>query len=106
MKTNSSRDVPISSKEKKYPVLIFSHGWGEHYSQNTILMEELASHGYIVFSIAHHYECKFSSYPDGRFIYIEMDNPDPLPVFKQPKVSGMRAIVSKPIDARLLCAKY
>jgi predicted dienelactone hydrolase len=75
LKTNASRDVPVSSKEKKYPVLIFSHGWGEHYAQNTILMEELASHGYIVFSIAHHYECKFTSYPDGRFIYIDMGNP-------------------------------
>jgi hypothetical protein len=37
-------------------------------------MEELASHGYIVFSISHHYECKFSSYPDGRFIYIDMNS--------------------------------
>lgn len=72
---NSSRDLPVSSKESNYPVLIFSHGWGEHYSQNTILMEELASHGYIVFSIAHHYECKFSSFPDGRLIYIDMGNP-------------------------------
>jgi len=74
LKTNSSRDVPLSSKERKYPILIFSHGWGEHYSQNSVLMEELASHGYIVFSISHHYECKFSSYPDGRFIYIDMNN--------------------------------
>ena len=55
LKTNSSRDVPLSSKENKYPILIFSHGWGEHYSQNSILMEALASHGYIVFSISHHY---------------------------------------------------
>ncbi len=74
LKTNSSRDVPLSSKENKYPILIFSHGWGEHYSQNTILMEELASHGYIIFSIAHHYECKFSSFPDGRLIYIDMNS--------------------------------
>jgi len=74
LKTNSGRDLPVSSKENNYPVLIFSHGWGEHYSQNTILMEELASQGYMVFSIAHHYECKFSSYPDGRLIRIEMDN--------------------------------
>jgi len=73
--TNASRDVPVSSKEKKYPVLIFSHGWGEHYSQNTILMEELASQGFIIFSIGHHYECKFSSYPDGRLIRVEMGNP-------------------------------
>jgi len=74
LRTNSSRDVPLSSKEREYPVLIFSHGWGEHYSQNSVLMEELASHGYIVFSISHHYECKFSSYPDGRFIYIDMNS--------------------------------
>ena len=72
--TNSSRDVPLSSRENKYPILIFSHGFGEHYSQNSILMEELASHGYIVFSISHHYECKFSSYPDGRLIYIDMNS--------------------------------
>ena len=72
--TNSSRDIPLSSKERKYTVLIFSHGLGEHYSQNSVLMEELASHGYIVFSISHHYECKFSSYPDGRFIYIDMNS--------------------------------
>jgi len=74
LKTNSSRDVPMSSKENKYPILIFSHGFGEHYSQNSILMEELASHGYIVFSISHHYECKFSSFPDGRLIYIDMNS--------------------------------
>jgi hypothetical protein len=70
LKTNSSRRIEASSAEHSYPVLIYSHGWGEHYSQNTILMEELASHGYIVFSIAHHYECKFSFYPDGRIITI------------------------------------
>lgn len=75
LKTNSSRDVPVSSKEDRYPILIFSHGWGEHYSQNSILMEELASHGYIVFSISHHYECKFSSYPDGRLIHIDTNSP-------------------------------
>ena len=73
--TNSSRDVPLSSNENTYPILIFSHGFGEHYAQNSILMEELASHGYIIFSISHHYECKFSSYPDGRFIYIDMNSP-------------------------------
>lgn len=69
--TNSGRDIPVSAKEKSYPVLIFSHGWGEHFSQNTILMEELASHGFVVFSIAHHYECKFSFYPDGKWISLD-----------------------------------
>ena len=72
--TNSSRGTPLSNKENKYPVVIFNHGFGEHFSQNTILMEELASNGYLVFSIAHHYECKFSFYPDGRLISIDMNS--------------------------------
>lgn len=72
--THSSKGVPISKRENNYPILIFSHGWGEHFSQNTILMEELASHGYIIFSIAHHYECKFSFFPDGRFLNMDMNS--------------------------------
>ncbi len=92
LRTNAGRDLSVSSKENKYPVLIFSHGFGEHYSQNTILMEELASHGYIVFSIAHHYECRFSSYPDGRLIHIEMSNPRFQKIMKEqwnPKAMGL-----------------
>ena len=72
--TNSSRGTPLSNKENRYPVVIFNHGFGEHFAQNTILMEELASNGYLVFSIAHHYECKFSFYPDGRLISIDMNS--------------------------------
>jgi len=72
--TNSGRATPISSTENRYPVVIFNHGWGEHFAQNTILMEELASCGYVVFSIAHHYECKFSFYPDGKLIPIDMNS--------------------------------
>lgn len=74
LRTNSSRYTPLSNKEKTYPVVVFNHGWGEHFAQNTILMEELASKGYVVFSIAHHYECKFSFYPDGKFIPMDMNN--------------------------------
>ena len=71
IKTHSKLDLSVSQTQETFPVLIFSHGWGEHFSQNTVLMEELASHGYIVFSIAHHYEAKFSFYPDGHFITID-----------------------------------
>lgn len=72
--SNSGRASPLSNKENRYPVVIFNHGWGEHFAQNTILMEELASKGYVVFSIAHHYESKFSFYPDGKLISIDMNS--------------------------------
>jgi predicted dienelactone hydrolase len=64
LKTNSKQNLRIVEGEEKFPVLIFNHGWGEHFLQNTILMEELSSNGFVVFSLAHHYECKFSIYPD------------------------------------------
>jgi hypothetical protein len=74
LKTNAGRDLLVSIQKKEYPVLVFSHGWSEHYSQNSILMEELASYGYIIFSIAHHYECRFSSYGDGRITHIDVNS--------------------------------
>ncbi len=37
----------------KMPVLIFSHGWGVNPAEYRPLLEELASHGYIVFSLNH-----------------------------------------------------
>ncbi|MFC2084838.1 alpha/beta hydrolase family protein [Bacteroidota bacterium] len=72
--THSKLYLPILNNQNPYPVLIFNHGWGEHYSQNTILMEELASHGFIVFSIGHHYEAKFSFFPGGSFITFDFNN--------------------------------
>lgn len=36
-----------------FPILIFSHGYECYPAQNTALLERLASHGYIVVSIAH-----------------------------------------------------
>jgi predicted dienelactone hydrolase len=75
IETHSLIDVPVSAKDDKYPVLLFNHGWGEHAAQNTVLMEELASHGYAVFSLAHHYEAKYWAYPDGHLEYLSFASP-------------------------------
>ena len=65
--THSVSDAPVSDRQPSYPVLIFSHGLSMARStQNTVLMEELASHGYIVFSIDHPYGGLATVYPDGR----------------------------------------
>ncbi len=73
--TYSKLDIPVSGREETYPVVLFNHGWGEHAAQNTVLMEELASHGYIVFSLAHHYEAKYWEYPDGHVGYLDLASP-------------------------------
>ncbi len=66
--TNSYANAPLSSAEDSYPVLIFSHGYLTTISSNTILMEELASQGYIIFSIGHSYQNIVSIYPDGKVV--------------------------------------
>ena len=66
--THSYPDAAVLKKQTPYPVLIFSHGYSGMATQNTTLMEELASHGYAVFSIGHTYESIEESFPDGRVI--------------------------------------
>ena len=55
MKSNSYRNAKIYSVEK-FPVVIYNHGYSGFTSVYQKIFEELASHGYIVVSIAHENE--------------------------------------------------
>ncbi len=62
-------DAPHTKSKSSYPVLVFSHGYIPGFaSQNTAQMEELASHGYIVFGIGHTHETVVNIFPDGRVV--------------------------------------
>ena len=62
----------------KFPVLIFSHGIGGIKIQNTTQMEEMASHGYVVFSCDHAYDAGVSIFTGGRAIFSKTAIPDDL----------------------------
>ncbi len=55
MKSNSFLDAPAIAN-KKFPVLIYNHGYGGFTSVYQTIFEELVSHGYIVVSIGHENE--------------------------------------------------
>ena len=61
-------NAPISKKEGKYPVLIFSHGMNSSRFLYTSISQELASHGYIVASIDHTYWGPGVAFPDGKIV--------------------------------------
>ena len=68
IKCNSWEDaLPFSNK--KFPILIFSHGHGGLRTQNTNQVEELVSHGYIVIAVDHTYDAGFVEFPDGNIAY-------------------------------------
>lgn len=59
IKTHSFTDSPIA--EGAFPMLTFSHGYGSWFGQNTALMEELASRGFVVLSIGHSHQTIFAA---------------------------------------------
>ena len=65
MKTHSYPDLPLSSAKQSYPAIVFSPSAGGIAEQNTLLMEHLASHGYIVFGVTHPHFGIFTTYADG-----------------------------------------
>jgi dienelactone hydrolase len=66
IKTHSYLDASLSTTEQTYPVLIFNHGSIGLPTLNSVLMEELASNGFIIFSIGHSDYIPFFVKPDGR----------------------------------------
>ncbi len=64
VKTHAHPEVPCADDQSAFPVLLFSHAYNPGFpEQNTIQMEELASHGYIVCSVAHPYEASGVLFP-------------------------------------------
>jgi Platelet-activating factor acetylhydrolase, isoform II len=55
----------------KRPTVIFSHGGFSYIQQNTALMEHLASHGYLVFSISHPYVAIATLHDNGDIVPVD-----------------------------------
>ena len=63
--TNSHENAPLLDGAANQPVVIYSHGYTSFLGQNTVLLEELASHGYIVYSVQHTYDSSPVAFPNG-----------------------------------------
>lgn len=65
VKTHSWVDAPLAPGAQGLPVVFYSHGYTSFLGQNTALMEHLASHGYVVFSLQHTYDSSATVFPNG-----------------------------------------
>ena len=70
IQSHSYLNAPVANgKETAYPVLVFLHGYAPgFFAQNMVQMEELASHGYVIFSIGHAYESSLVFDAQGRAV--------------------------------------
>ncbi len=66
LKADYYENVP-HIENKKFPLIIFNHGYNAYVECNTFLCCQLASNGYIVASVGHAYEAVVNEYDDGSF---------------------------------------
>jgi dienelactone hydrolase len=66
VRVHAVADAPIAGGHQAYPVLVFSTGNGNLPSDYTSLIEDIASHGYVVLGITNTYSAPVVRFPDGR----------------------------------------
>ncbi|MFI9805750.1 alpha/beta hydrolase family protein [Streptomyces sp. NPDC052301] len=71
--------APIHRTGHRLPVIVYSHGASSHRGDHTIMIQELASHGYVVVTVDHTYDT-FTEFPDGRVVI-----PTEVPPFLGPR---------------------
>ena len=103
--TNSYPDAPLIAGPSRLPVVFYSHGYTSFLAQNTALMEHLASHGYIVFSVQHTYDSSDTVFPSGEVAkadpaLAEMAKPE-TDADKAAQAAQARAISGATLDERL-----
>ncbi|WP_202446590.1 MULTISPECIES: alpha/beta hydrolase [Streptomycetaceae] len=63
--TSGHVGAPVRRTGRRLPVLVYAHGAHSHQGDHTVMVQELASHGYAVVTVAHQYDT-YTEYPDGR----------------------------------------
>lgn len=75
--TGEKRKVTVEffypDREGKYPLVVFSHGAASVIESNFSTCRELASNGYVVAAVAHHYHAIFVEDADGNTTTIDME---------------------------------
>lgn len=55
---------------EKFPLIMFSRGQPSYRESNSFLFIELASHGYVVISVAHSLEATCAEFDDGTAVFM------------------------------------
>jgi hypothetical protein len=80
IQTNAYAAPPMPGGRTKFPVLIFSPGGQAPVLAYQLQLEELASHGYVIFALEHGTDSALIIRPDRTMIpYVSRRPPDPLP---------------------------
>jgi predicted dienelactone hydrolase len=71
-RTAARLGAPVRRVDGRLPVIVYSHGAHDHRDCNTIVVQELASHGYVVVTVGHTGDT-YARFPDGRLVVPESE---------------------------------
>lgn len=95
LKSHAIENAPHAISPNHFPVVIFSHGLGSTGFEYTSLIEDLASHGYVVAAIEHTYTASAVTFPNGRVV---APHHDPEPPGLSPEQRWQRMIESATLE--------
>ncbi|HEV8580161.1 MAG TPA: family membership [Thermoanaerobaculia bacterium] len=94
VRCHSVENAGLAQASRSYPVVIFRSGIGALAFQYTTLVEDLASHGYIVVSADTPYSTSVVVMPDGRVIQRTIKgNPGDAPISQDERVRLTRSLI-------------
>lgn len=67
--THAREDTAVAEGNEAFPVLLFNPAWNGRRTQNMFLVEDLASHGFVVVGIDHTHNSSPVAFPDGRVVH-------------------------------------
>lgn len=76
VRTNAHRNARPLERPGGYPAIVFSPGYGVPHALYTSLLEDLASHGFVVIALDHTYETYAIEFPGGKVVRRNLP-PDP-----------------------------
>ncbi|WP_240509747.1 alpha/beta hydrolase family protein [Streptomyces malaysiense] len=79
--------APVHRAGHRLPAIVYSHGSGSHRGDHTIMVQELASHGYAVVTVDHTHDT-FTEFPDGRVL-----TPGDVPMYPRDFAADLRFLL-------------
>ncbi len=91
--------VPVP--DEKFPLIIFSHGYGSFRDSNTYMCGEICSQGYVIVVIGHPYETMALNYADGTCVDIDKKAMETAKPIIPALISSIKLISAKGTDEEI-----
>jgi dienelactone hydrolase len=99
IKIHAVENAPLARGSNNYPLIIYSPSWGGNRHEATYLVEDLASHGYVVACLDVPGETMVTVFPDGRIL--RSKNDPWLDFSSLEKLAETRKVVNRHLELRV-----